>query len=573
MKKYLYLLLTLVLLISLIGCNTSTKTGTEEQNDNGNAQNEGSSAEETLGVNEYGWEVPKEPLKITYYAGFGDQAEADEGAKPMAEFYKDKFNVEIKKIVYSVDMVEKLNLMLASGDYPEVITFMDDEMAEKFIAQGRAIELTTLIDQYAPNVKEKLGKYLNLMKTEDGKIYKLPVMWGENPNVAGWDFAVRYDWWKELGSPVYQTPEEYYQTLKKIMEKHPNNAEGEKIYALSDNSQGSGLYNAMLSAYGFKNGYKVNESTGEFTHWMNTPEGLEIARYINRFYREQMLDPDFLNNKFEDWQAKVMNGRIVGNIGTWWHVWVAGQEAWAQQEGDKYNIEKRFMNVTVKDPNVEKATDVSSNFIGNLRVIITDKAKNPEQIMKWFNWELSGIGTMITGYGKPDPNNVWDIKDGQWIFKDSAMEYAKKNENFHAVREKFGAQSYWMVAPGGWLKDEHLDPRVTRVSVFDMWPVTSEGKFLDEGVNLSWANVKGESWDSTLYTVSFKADNPITNVNQTIKDTLLSEWAKIITSNSETELENNFIDAQNKLNELGLHDLEQFVAKTYKENLEKFNKE
>ncbi|WP_199615977.1 extracellular solute-binding protein [Paenibacillus alkalitolerans] len=566
MKKWFVLLLALVMLIS--SCSNSAETGTEKED-----AGEEPAEMETTGVNEYGWDVPKETLKITFYAGYGDQAEADELAKPMAEFYKEKFNVEIKKTVYSVEMVEKLNLMLASGDYPEVITFMDDELAEKFIAQGRAVDLTELIDKYAPNVKDKLGKYLNLMKTDDGKIYKLPVMWGENPNVAGWDFAVRYDWWKEIGSPVYQTPEEYYQTLKKIMEKHPTNADGEKIYALSDNTQGSGLYGAMLSAYGFKNGYKVNESTGEFTHWMNTPEGLEIARYINRFYREGMLDPDFLNNKFEDWQAKVMNERIIGNIGTWWHVWVAGQEAWSQQEGSNFNIEKRFMNVTVKDPNVDQATDVSSNFIGNSRVIITDKAKNPEQIMKWFNWELSGIGTMITGFGKPDPNNVWDIKDGQWIFSESAKDYAKKNENFHAVREKYGAQAYWMVAPAGWLKDEHLDPSVTRVSVWDMWPVDSDGKFLDKGVNLSWANVQGKSWDSTLYTVSFKADNPITNVNQTIKDTLLSEWAKMITSGSEAELEKNFNAAQNKLNELGLHDLEKFVAESYKENLEKFNME
>ncbi|WP_372629295.1 extracellular solute-binding protein [Cohnella sp.] len=564
MKKLLRLTLAFTLATVAAGCSSG---GNNKEAGEGTAT--GSGEFETIGVNEYGWDVPKETLKFSFYAGYDDQAEVDKIAAPMAQFYKEKFNVELKKIVYSVDMNEKLNLMLASGDYPEVITNMSDDMAEKFIAQGRAIDLTELIDQYAPNVTEKLGKYLNMMRNDDGKIYKLPALWGENPNVAGWDFAIRYDWWKELGAPVYQTPEEFYNTVKQIAANHPTNAAGNKVYAISDNTQGANLYNAMLAAYGFKNGFKVDESTGEFKHWINTDEGLEIAKYINRFYREGLLDPDFLTNKFEDWQTKVMNERVIGNIGTWWHVWVAGQEAWAEQEQDKYNLEKRFMNVSVKAPGVEQSTEVASNFIGSYRIIITDKAKNPEQIMRWLNWELSTLGTMITGHGIPDPENIWDIKDGKWIFKDSAMQYAKKNENFHAVREKFGSQAYMMIAPGGWIKDERLDPRVTRVSVYDMWPITEDGKFLDEGVNLSWQNVKGESWDSTLYSVSYRGDDPISITNTTIKDTLLSEWAKIITSKTEESAVSTFNSAKDKLNKLGLQDLEKYNSDAYKANKEK----
>ncbi len=564
MKKLLRLTLAFTLATVAVGCSSG---GNNKEAEEGAATVPGEF--ETIGVNDYGWDVPKETLKFSFYAGYDDQAEVDKIAEPMAKFYKEKFNVELKKIVYSVDMNEKLNLMLASGDYPEVITNMSDDMAEKFIAQGRAIDLTELIDKYAPNVTEKLGKYLNMMRKDDGKIYKLPALWGENPNVAGWDFGIRYDWWKELGAPVYQTPEEFYNTVKQIAANHPTNAAGNKVYAISDNTQGANLYNAMLAAYGFKNGFKVDESTGEFKHWINTDEGLEIAKYINRFYREGLLDPDFLTNKFEDWQTKVMNERVIGNIGTWWHVWVAGQEAWAEQEQDKYNLEKRFMNVSVKAPGVEQSTEVASNFVGTYRIIITDKAKNPEQIMRWLNWEMGTLGTMITGHGIPDPENVWDIKGGKWIFKDSAMDYAKKNENFHAVREKFGSQAYMMIAPGGWIKDERLDPRVTRVSVYDMWPITEDGKFLNEGVNLSWQNVKGESWDSTLYSVSYKGDDPISVTNTTIKDTLLSEWAKIIMSKTEESAVSTFNSARDKLNKLGLQDLEKYNSDAYKANKEK----
>lgn len=571
MKKLLCIFLMLLLLATLGGCGGNTAGGNSSGVETGETGDQEGNEEEVLHVNEFGWEVPKETITITYYAGYDDPAEAEKYAEPMAKFYKEKFNVEFKKIVYNVDMVERLNLMLASNDYPEVITWMPDDMAERFIMQGKAIELTPYLEKYGHNITRRLGKYLNLLKTDDGKLYKLPVGWGQNPNVAGWDFAVRYDLWKKAGLPIYKTPEEYYETLKKLMQMYPTNANGEKVYALSDNSQGANLYGAMLGAYGFKNGFKVDEKTGEFTHWINTDEGLEIARYINRFIREGMMDPDFLNNKFEDWQAKVMNERVIGNIGTWWHVWVAGHEAWGQQEGENYNIEKRFMNVTVKAPGVEEHTLLGSNFIGTSRVIMTDKCTQPENVMKWWNWECSELGTMITAFGPPGPENVWDIVDGKWMFKDSTFDNARKNEVFHAVVEKWGGKAYWMVTSGGLLEHPNIDPRVTRVSTYDFWPIKEDGSFLDPGVNICWQYTDGKSWDSTLFTVTFKPDDPITTVKQTIDDTLPSEWAKIIMSKTDAELEANFMAAREKLNSLGLHDLEKFYADSYKANVEKFN--
>lgn len=568
MKRLICIFLLFALMLSAAACG-----GKSQQSSNENPAD--SQPKETTGVNEYGWEVPKDTLTINVYGGYGDQAEdIDKNKSIIDKFLKDKFNVAINWSVYNVDMDEKLNLMLAAGDYPEVITGMSDAMAEKFIAQGKAIDLTSLVEKYGPNIQKGLGKYINLLKDDSGKLYKLSSYWGENPNVAGWDFAVRYDWWKETGMPIYKTPEEYYQTMKAILAKHPVNANGEKVYAIGDGFEGNskGLYGALLAAYGFKNGYKVDDNTGDFTHWINTNEGLEIAKYINRFYREGMIDPDFLSTKYDDWIAKCTNERYAGNIGTWWYTWVGGQEAWAEKEGSAYNNEKRYINVTVKAPGVENSTAISSDYISDYRIIITDKCKDPVSVMKWLNWECSGIGTMIIGYGPPDPENVWDIKDDKWIIKDSAKVYNNKNVAFHDVRTKYGANLYRMIAPGGWFKDEHLDPTVTRVSVYDMWPIDSNGKFLDPGVNLSWQYCDGKSWDSTLFKVTFKDDDPVTNINQTIKDELTSEWAKVITSKTEAECEAKFNATREKLNKLGLHDLEKFYKDSYKANKDKVEK-
>ena len=75
----------------------------------------------------------------------------------------------------SGDAKEKLNLMLASNDYPDLILIdRSSGMIDKFISAKALIPLEDLIEEYAPNIKEQYGEYLNRSKSEDGHIYGLP---------------------------------------------------------------------------------------------------------------------------------------------------------------------------------------------------------------------------------------------------------------------------------------------------------------------------------------------------------------------------------------------------------------
>jgi len=577
MKKFVSLVLIALMLLSIVSCGNSSDQASS--NNDAGTENSSGLTKKSGKVNEFGYEVPEETITFTVYAGYGDQAEFDEESAWIKEFFLENFNINFERIYYGTDMDERLNLMLASNDYPEAITWMSDEMADKFAHQGKALELTPYIEEYGPNITRRLGNYINMYKTEDGKLYKLPIDWGETPNVAGYDAAIRYDYLKEAGLSVHKTPEEYYENLKKLMELYPTNENGENVYALSSNDKGANFYNAMLAVYGFKLGYKVDESTGEFTHWINTDEGLEIAKYINRFYREGMIDPDYANNQFEDWEVKVANNRILGHLGTWWHVWVAGHEKWGQLEGDDYNPDKRFINVSMLAPGLkpEDGTHLASNFVGYSRFILTDKCKQPENYIDYLNWEYSELGTFITAFGPPSEENVWNIdEEGNWIFKESTFDNAKKNENFHAVIEKFGAKAFWLSTSGGWMKTnenqnfDKIDKRLTRVSTWDYWPINEDGSFMDEGVQKCWENVIVPAWDSTLYQVTFDPDANVTQINQTIKDTLPSEWVKIIEAPSEEECEAAFMAAREKLNALGLEELTKHYQESYKKNKEKF---
>lgn len=581
-RKAISTLAIVTLVISASGCSKGKENGQQAQSDQNNTVTTAAVFEGE--PNEYGWVKPKDTLKIDVYAGNGDMEEflADEkgGKAKYDAWLLEHMNVQFDWQYYSVDMDEKLNLMLASGDYPSVITWMSDDMANKFIDQGKAIDLTTLLEQYGDNITRRMGNYINMLKSDDGKIYKLAQSWGENPNVAGYDFGARYDYWTELGdSKIYETPQEYYDVMVRILKNHPTNEAGQTTYAFSSaDKAGKNLLNAMLAAYGFVNQYKKNDD-GTFTHWLNTEEGLEIAKFINQCYRGGLIDPDFLSNGYEEYITMMTNGQLLGNLGTWWYAWTGGHQAWAVAE-ENYDVNKRFMNVSIhgEDVPIEDTSLLTSNFVGGSRCIITDKCTDPASVLRWINWENSELGNMISGWGYPSEENVWKIsEDGTWVMDDAIMDVDRKDETYHKVKEQCGAGIYTLATNCNWLKSDgvsdfsHIDPRVDRVSVYDYWPVDpATGEFSNEGVNICWKYYTAPALDTTLYTTSFKSDDEITVTKQTIEDKIWQEWAKMISAESEADCEKIYENTKQTMNALGLADLEKYYAASYNKNLETY---
>ena len=530
------------------------------------------------------WEKPEETINISVYAGEGDQEEflADEngGKAVMDEWLLENLNVTFDWQYMTGDMTERLNLMLADNSYPSVITNMPDDMAEKFIAQGKAVDLTEYLDDM-PNLTRRMGDYINMLKDDEGHIYKLSTLWGENPNVAGLDFGVRWDYYLELGEEkMYETPQEYIEVMKKILANHPTNDAGQTTYAFTSDNQGKSFLNAMLGAYGFINGYKLNEETGEFTHWLNTDEGLEIAKLVNQMYREGLIDPDYQSVDYETYISKLANGQVLGNFGTWWYAWVGGHQTWAVQEGDDYDKNKRFANVSVhgEGMSMEDTSLLTSNYVGSYRMIITDKATEEEiqGIVKYLNWEASELGTFIMGFGAPREENVWKIDDdGTWLFDDEIMNVDTKDTTYHTVKNHYACE-YLVAICGQWLKSDgrsvfdKIDPRVDRVSIYDYWPVNEDGSFADEGINICWGNYTAPAKDTTMYQTTFNSRDTIATIKQMVDDTITSSWAEIINSASEEDCIAAFEAARDNCNAMGLEELTDYYENSYKANVEKY---
>ncbi|UVI29726.1 sugar ABC transporter substrate-binding protein [Paenibacillus spongiae] len=558
MKKIITLTLICALVISMLaGCSKNNNEPSPAKNA-GNADS-GNPSTDTGGeeaANEFGWKVPKETLEINFYAGQDNPDTVKENSKLMQQFLQEKFNVKMNKIVYDVDMNEKLNLMLASGDYPEVITMLSDEQAAKWIAQGKAIELGQYIDEYAPNVKSQLGDLYKSFLDKDGKLYTLPSYWGILP-IPGASGHIRYDWWTAMGSPAFSTPDEFYGILKQMQAAHPKNSKGEKTYALSGYAPMYKVVAPTLGGmWGLQAGYKIGQD-GTNTHWINTPEGLEMTKFMNKVYRDGMLDPDSFINTFDDWKAKFSAERVMGHIGSWWVSWNAGHEVW-QKTNPNWKDEERFIQVKVKADSAEQAKLTALNGRGSYRTIITDKAKNPEQIMKWFNFSITDMGTRIIGWGVPNlENSVWTYENGTFKWVD-AMKQAIINGTYDFTNsDKLGQGVFTLVEGVGTMKDDGKS-----TYWFDQ-------NFNDEAKwkKLMNENLKDTIYDNTLGVIQIPGNDLLAVTNTQVEEMLETLWAKAVTSKTEEEAVKNFNDMRDKLNSSGLKDIEAFRTREYQRRL------
>jgi ABC-type glycerol-3-phosphate transport system substrate-binding protein len=529
--------------------------------------------------NRYGWIVPEETLTFSVFTGVGDMTSflADEfGGKALKDgWLLENMNVVVDRRIMGTDMVTQLNLMLASNDYPEVLTNMPIDMANRFAQQGRAFNLTDHMDTWAPDIMRRMGEFVNMLRDENGQLFVLAQNWGENPNVAGWDFGIRYDLWRQLNLPLYTTPYEYFDTLQALLAFHPTNEAGERSYALgSAGDQGRNLLTTPLTAYGFTSDRYRHNPDGTFSYWLRTDEGRQVARYMNRMWRYDMIHPDYLSMTYSDYIAHLSNHRIIGNMSQWWHGFVGGHEIWSVENPD-WVTQERFMSVSLAWPGIPKDQTrlITSNFIGSTRAIISDRTDQPLDILRFINWQNTELGNKIAGWGPPMQSNNWDIAaDGMWVIDEAILNIDQKNIFYHDVRRRHGAHIYNIALNANWLYSDGrsnfdmIDPRVSRVSIWDYWPVNPDGSFSDEGLRIAWGNYTAPPFNIVLYAISWDPEDPVTWARQSILETELVWWAEIVTASSEAESMAAFDRALQHAISLGLAGVEEFMQTQYEAN-------
>ena len=118
----------------------------------------------------------KKPITLTMYSA--ETNPNDDGFKsPVAQKIKELTGVTLK-IEYAIAQgagQQKLQLMAASGDYPDLVYAKGDLQLLK--NAGGIVQLDSLIEKYGPNIKKAYGKNLKRLRwsPQDPHIYCLGI--------------------------------------------------------------------------------------------------------------------------------------------------------------------------------------------------------------------------------------------------------------------------------------------------------------------------------------------------------------------------------------------------------------
>lgn len=198
---------------------------------------------------------------------------------------------------------DKVNLILSSKQNYDMIKLTNRNLLISYVENDVIYALDEYIDKY-PDLKNAFTKEEWDTVTFNGKIYAIPET---NTNDVEWGFAIRKDWLDILGEDLPQTPEDLYRVLKRFQDEDPGNVGKENVIPLTMES--AIKFNGLAQAFGLGDSIdSYIEKDGKLVPGMEQEGAKELITYLNRLYKEGLLDADYPSNKNDTMTKNIASG-------------------------------------------------------------------------------------------------------------------------------------------------------------------------------------------------------------------------------------------------------------------------
>jgi putative aldouronate transport system substrate-binding protein len=386
-------MLSLVMLASMLaGCSGNNNKG----------ENEPAPDNKPAATNDAGKETdaPAPDLSpVTYSINTADDKLKWE--TPINAKITEKTGVSLKYDLTVGDQFQRWDLWLASNDYPDIVV-LDAKYTLRYKEAGAIIPLNDLIDQYGPNIKEKFGDYLNLLKDENGDIYSLYSVKKaqEAPADTKGSFIVQYDVLKEAGYPEVKTFDQLYEFIKAYKEKHPQ-IDGKDTIGFGAYMNGwtmkIAFNNPVIWAKGLPDhgNYTIDDS-GNVSYNPVSQDTREYYKFLNKLYNEGLLDKEAFSLDEKGFQAKAAQGRVLAAYAPGWMMGEAEQSLRAAGKPEKAYA---YLPMYFDANTVDHSNAITPTSGGNFQWTISSKAKNPERIIQFIDYLFSDEAQVLTQWG------------------------------------------------------------------------------------------------------------------------------------------------------------------------------
>ncbi|MEK4330217.1 extracellular solute-binding protein [Paenibacillus sp. FSL R7-0312] len=495
-----------------------------------------------------GEETKQESITLTWFDG---NTKGEPFTDAVAQEITKRTGIQVSIQQPTGNPTEKLSLMLASGDYPDVVLMSrGDASLDKYITSGAFIPLDDLIEKFGPDLKAMYGDTLQKTRYKDGKNYYFANWYGlDSDPVFGMN--IRQNLLEELapdkadGSTPFTT-DEFEALLKSFKAKYPT-IDGKESIPMAMNGENMGaILGTFKGMWGLKTYYDNN---GTLQYDVKDPKYREMMMYINRLYREGLIEKEFAISKTQTWIQKLATGAVFATPAAYWDP--GNGNAALKKDG---GVKNQLFAYKVVAPGIDPAqtTFGPRSSLGWDAIGITKNNKHPEETMKLFNflasdegqhlllWGLEGQQyTMVDGKRQPDPAFLQSFKD-----------------NWDDTVKKSGVRKWlWFIKNG-------LDPNGQ--------PYDLAVKYQrSEGDELAIKSLGDSVWDTAEFdNLNPDGGTPEALTAQKVKDIMDQSITRTIIANSEEAANATFDKMLADMKKAGDEEVEKIINQKYKERME-----
>ncbi|MDE6918458.1 MAG: extracellular solute-binding protein, partial [Lachnospiraceae bacterium] len=430
LKKALSLVLVSAMTCSLAACGNSTTTTSQNNtatDDTASADDKTAPAESdsTAGADDSTADpapeadgdvmeadlsdiIPDETVTLTVYSQLSNYEGEQIGW--FADIMKEKFNVKLN-IISNGDGV--FDTRMESGDLGDIVIFgADGDEYTRAYENGMLFDWNEdeILSDFGPYIKSHMADALEKNAAiSDGTVYGFGHDVASGAGQYGeFDYHpdIRYDLYKQIGSPEINELEDYVDVLKQMKEVCPTSDSGKETYGASLFKDWDGNMVMFVKATA-TNFFGLDEfhfgfydaDTGEFEDCLKEGGHYErCLKFYNTLYQQGLLDPDSMTQGYDGCMEDYQDGGAFFCIFNWMGA--------TQYNTNEHMAEgKKLLPVAAKnqDTLVYGLGQSGSNRIW----AIGAKSQYPELCMAIINYLCTPDGRLEYEYGPKDVCWEW----------------------------------------------------------------------------------------------------------------------------------------------------------------------
>lgn len=370
---------------------------------------------------------------FTNYTFYGGKA---------ADLIYDRTGVKVKFQSAMTNDNQELSTMIAGDELPDVITIGDLRTRVQLGEEGYAYAIDKLAESYAPSLLNRISEeHKRYYSGSDGHLYGLASNFYNDADIAeyednigghqfmNYDVIVRKDYLNayiahkkaqdvSFNQDSITRPAAFLEMCKWVKQRYGlKNSNPTVLLAPFNLTATNDCFNYSLSALMEMFCVPMEDSEGNYLYQYDTPEFVEVIKFLNELYRANLITSGNFSYKRSDVGSNLLNGKAFAYIGaSQQHISELGIR---EKEGHDNatgitDDEHTYVSIVLTNSRGDAPLLLDYAGRGLYVTMITKNCKRVDRVIKVMDYLLSEQGQREMYYGKNEGEYyTYAVKPGE----------------------------------------------------------------------------------------------------------------------------------------------------------------